>query len=356
MTLALTAIGVRLPPSRVSASFLGAAISSAYLPLYAKAGTHSRPHTVRRGVMSLSSPPYEAPILDQAESCEDAASAIVGELVSADPSAALRVRSVLHVQCTLNQQVLGSACLRLVHSYFKQPADVLAIGQLGTVGVPTALALLPHARSHDDAAALACVSASDKWVAPFYRRIPGLVTYGDAAAACMVAPAGLPRGGIAVIERIMTSCQPSGLDPWVDPADRHLDHLHDHARDCIETLLRPVPTDERRHLRLAGDDYAEGLGARVARSVGLEPLARSFPAGVHLASASPLAAIADGIASAQRERSACRLVVWTATMAGHAAALLVTCEPSARRIPGGWVGQDTDETTDRRSPAVADAC
>jgi hypothetical protein len=332
MTLVITALGIRLPPVRATASLLGAPISTAYVPLYAKAGAHSRPHTVRRGVMSLASPPYEAPIAAATESGEDAASAIVGELVSEDRATAERVGSIVHVQCTLNQQVLGSTCLRLVHEHFKPRTQALAIGQLGTAGVPTALALQARAGNGD----AACISTSDKWVAPFYRRIPGVVTYGDAAAACLVAHDGCRGSAIAVIEQVVTACRPSGLDPWVSPAEMQLGHLHDHARDCIETLLQHVPPVEQRDLRLAGDEYADGLGGRIAETVGLAMLQRSFPAGVHLASVSPLAAIADGIAAAQRDAKPCRLAIWTAGVAGHAAALLVTCYPTARRIANGW--------------------
>ncbi|WP_224360667.1 hypothetical protein [Hyalangium versicolor] len=337
LALRIAAVGVRLPASTHHTNRLGTVIHTAYGHLFEPAGTRSHPPTVRRGGVLVLSDKYSTPTAADAERTSDMASAAVADVLSAASTAAPHIRSIIHAQCTLDQQILGSACMRIGYDHFRHASTAITVGQLGTAGIPAVLRL---AAMDTAQGGLACISASDKWLAPFFRRVPGLVTHADAAAACLVASSDLISAPIAEIESVVASSQPPDHDLWTAPAERQLASVRALAERCITRLLQENPDVDRASLCLAGDDYETGLNSWLAQVTGIggECLDGPLP-GVHLSSPSPLAGLRTAVAAAVRMGRPVRAVIWTASPAGHAGALLVRCAPDAIATPTGWTSR-----------------
>lgn len=341
MPLALHAVATLLPRQKSHSNLLGTVLPAAYRHLYDPAGRRSRPPTVRRGSTMLYSAPYRAPSAEDDTRTTDLACDAVGRMLAAAPQAAERVQAVLHAQCTLDQQILGSTCLRIEHAHFRKAHAATTIGQLGTAGLPTVLRLAALALQETAGDALVCVSASDKWVAPFFRRVPGLVTYGDAAGACLVGAGGQVARPVAVIEAVQTSCRPLRHDLWTAPAEQQREAMLAHAAHTIACLLDSAAPQDRDALLLAGDGYGDDFSRRLAEATGIGGARLTGPCPeCHLSSAAPLFALHEAIEAAVRAGRWLSAVVWTASPAGHAGALLVRCAPDARAIPGGWMSAD----------------
>ena len=338
---AIYALATHLPANRTHDNLLGPVVRSANNHLFQPAGQFSRPSIVSRGVTRLASPAYEAPTADDRERTADLASRAVGKLVAAVPVAKGTVRTVFHSQCTLDQQLSGSGCLRIQDDYFAETQLSMMIGQLGTAGIPTVfrLALLSL-----DSQWLTCVSASDKWIAPFVRNVPGMLTYGDASAACL---AGAPRSEsapIATIEHIVTSCVPAPGDLWSTSVAVQRQYLLDHVHDVIESLLSQcpdLPHDERVSI---GDGYGRGFAEEVAAAWSAEPVANACP-DIHLSSASPLFALSRVVGLAVERGRELRALIWTVSQAGHAGAMLVRAFPDAQRSDDAWVALGMSTTS-----------
>lgn len=332
--LGVASIAVQVPPSAQHSSLLGSVMHSAYRHLFEAAGERSRPPTVRRGATRIPCEPYSAPTAGLEERASDLAVHVVGAMIAHSPFAKSKVRTVLHAQCTLDQQILGSACLRIAHEHFSSAMSAATVGQLGTAGVPTAFHLASLAAESDS---FICVSASDKWLAPFIRHIPGLATYADAAAACLV---GVERPGVAsvaVVESVVTSCRPPAFDLWRAPAQVQRESIFDHAQGCIAQLLEERHDLGRDALAIGGDGYCGDLSLRLAEHFGLRGgLLEELAPGCHLSAAAPLATLQSAVGAAVRRSSPLRALVWTATPAGHAAALLLRASPDAVATPNGW--------------------
>lgn len=346
--LKVMALVVDVPQAATHQSLLGAVAPQTYKHLFDEAGAFSRPSTVRRGVTRMYTDSYQAPALPAETRNSDQASRIVGHLAQAQPQAMAQVDTILHSQCTLDQQILGSTCLRLQQDHAKAASLTQTIGQNGTAGVAMALQLAGVLAQHGPRGAkgMTLVSASDKWMAPFYRRVPDVVTYGDASAACLIqadaAGTDSDEGAIAVIEDIVWREAPLSEDPWAEPAELVQARLAEWAATHVRTLMARMPADQLSHAVLAGDAYSHGLSEQVAEQAqwpGSLHLASDAgrSTGVHLSSASPLIAIADLVALATQRGHDIHAVIWTASLSGHAAAMRVRCSARARRIPLGWV-------------------
>jgi hypothetical protein len=327
LTMRIASLAVHVPPEQTHGSLLGTVSHAAYDHLFVAAGAHSRPPTVKRGATFLRSEEYRAPAAPVEERTSDLASRVVGQLLGGASTAAPHVRTVLHTQCTLDQQILGSSCLRVEHDHFSPTHSSLTIGQLGTAGVPTVLRLASMAVARGG---LACVSACDKWMAPFYRRVPGLVTYGDAAAACLVGGPEAVREPVAVIEAVATSCRPTARDLWTAPAAEQAEAVFQNARSCLAALLAEVPDLHRCALALGGDGYGRPMQQRLAQTFGIRGELLEGPCpDVHLSTASPLVALRAAIGLASARRQPLRARISTASPPGHAPAFLARCQPRA---------------------------
>jgi hypothetical protein len=280
---------------------------------------------------------YWAPVAGVAERTSDLASRAVGRALSAAPGAADEVRAILHAQCTLDQQMIASACLRIQTDHFQRASSVLMVGQLGTAGIPATLRL---AAMEVASGGLASVSASDKWMAPFVRRVPGLVTYGDAGGACLIGSLETVAAPVAVIEACATWCRSTTADLWTAPASEQREAVFALAKDCIAHLLDQVPDVRRAELLLAGDGYGRDMSDRLVAACGLSPrTVDERYADVHLSTAAPLWALRSIVAASARRGEAVRAVVWTASPAGHAGAMLVRCDGGAIETPDGWTSR-----------------
>jgi len=318
MRLAVAAIATCLPAERAHDSLLGTVVPGTYGHLYDPAGNHSRPPTVRRGATRMYSAPYRAPTAADEVRNSDLASQAVAAALAGFSDRGARIDTVYHTHCTLDQHLLDSACLRIEHDHAPGACHRMSVGQLGTAGVPTTLRLAAGVTR-----TLACVSASDKWLAPMVRRVPGVVIYGDASAACVVGAPASVAAPLALIEAIDTVCMPLAHSLWHAAPAVQLQFLADLAASAIEALLARHPDLARASLALAGDDYGAGFAAALQARCRLGGACLDGPhTGVHLSSAAPLFALARVIASAGKDSH--QAIVWTASTAGHAAAMLVT--------------------------------
>lgn len=348
MTFKLMALAVDVPQASTHQNLLGTVASQTYKHLFDEAGAFSRPSTVRRGITRMHTDSYQAPALPAETRNSTHASQLVGQLAQALPKAMAQVGTILHTQCTLDQQILGSTCLRLQQEHARQAHLTQTIGQNGTAGIGMALQLARVLSQSSDGASdeLMLISASDKWMAPFYRRVPDVVTYGDAAAACLIqaAPAstGLQDGALAVIEDIVWSEAPLHEEPWAEPAEVVQARLVEWAASQVHSLMAALPEAQRGQAILMGDAYSRALSEQVAQQSGWSGELRlasdaGRSTGVHLSSASPLVALADLMEVATQRGHDIDAVIWTASLSGHAAAMRVRCSANARRIPQGWV-------------------
>jgi hypothetical protein len=333
--IAIYALATHLPASKSHKTLLGSLIRSAYNHLYQPAGNFSRPSIVRRGVTSLPSPVYEVPTAEDQERTADLASVAVGKLLAASPRSKDAVSAIFHNQCTLDQQISGSACLRIQDDHFGQTELAMMIGQLGTAGIPTVFRLASLSLK---SGRLTCISACDKWIAPFVRRVPGVLTYGDASAACLAGKMEAASAPIAVIESIVTSCIPLRGDLWSTPAAAQRQYLLDHARNVIEILLSQHPDFRRDELVLIGDGYGSDFAAELSTSLRVASVP-NFQPDIHLSSASPLFAVSKAIGLAAERNRAQRSVIWTISQSGHAAAMLVRACLGAVEENGAWLAR-----------------
>jgi len=335
--LDLYALDLYLPPEVSHGSLLGAQEPFTYAHLFDPAGQWSRPPTVGRGVRAIACAAFDVPAAPAAERSTDMASRVVGRMLAGHRAQAAQVGTILHAQCTLDQQMLSSVPLRLRHDHLPGVPRYATIGQLGTAGVPTALRLaacppLPASAGRP----LTCVSAADKWIAPFVRHFPGLLSYGDAAAACLAAPSGGRAYAIAHVLDLEFSTRPLPYDLWTAPASVQEDFIFAHVQDCAERVRRR--SDFRRaDLRLIGDGMAAPLGERLAGSLGMARLPDA--AACHLSSASALFSIGAAIEAAAAREQILDALVWTASPGGQAAAMLVRCRPDAVRTQTGWAAR-----------------
>jgi hypothetical protein len=333
MMLDLHALDLHMPPSCGHKSLLGAQKPFTYKHLFDKAGRQSRPPTVRRGVMSMPCEAFDAPTADVDERTTDMASRVVGRMMTERTEA---VGSILHAQCTLDQQMLGSTCMRLRYDHFPTVQRYATIGQLGVAGLPTALRLAactPPSRTA--AGTLTCVSAADKWIAPFVQNFPELLVFGDAAAACLVAPSRNASLSPAIAHVLDIEVSNRGLpyDLWTAPAAMQADAMLSQLEACATSVLSR--TDCRRtDLVLIGDGTTASLGDRLAVRLGLVSMPPASP--IHLSSASCLFSIGEAIRTATESGDPLDALVWTASPGGQAAVMLVRCRPDAIATATGW--------------------
>lgn len=334
MTVALDILSVAtaVPPRRTHKSRLGAPSSGLYHHLYEPAGTFSRPEGIPRGVLTKWSAPYDAPAAEEGQRCSDLA---LEAATAAAGDRAATVGPIFHVQCTLDQQIVGSAALRLQHDLFSSATETMGLGQTGTAGVPTALRLAA-ATPLAGGRAIAVVAA-DKWIAPHYRR-KAETPHGDAAGCCL-----LGRDAERPVARLLdvhTVVAPPLADFWAADAATVEDHLAALVGPCIGALLAraDAPTGPR---AIVGDAPSSSLAARVAAAAGLPALPPRPGDDVHLGSAALLHAICRGVGQAVETGTPVELVAWTACASGNAGALLLRCDPGAVATLNGWTSFPT---------------
>ncbi|MDO5691104.1 MAG: hypothetical protein Q4G70_01295 [Pseudomonadota bacterium] len=363
MRLSILALTTDVPACQTQHSLLGTAAPQSHMHLLEQAGQFSRPATVEPGVMRLPADAYQAPTWPALARNSDQTAQVAGHLAQALAQPLAQTRAILHTQCTLDQQILGSTCLRLQQAYAPGSRLTQTISQNGTAGLATALRLASvwasmASAQHDGghrtsvnasiAQAPILVSAADKWMAPFYRRIPDVVTYGDAAAACLVREATAGDGAdphddqaIATVEEIALSEAPCDAEPWQEPPRQLHARLLEWASSQVAHVAQSLPPSQRAHAVLAGDAYSAALLEQVADTSAwggelLWPSQHGRSNHIHLSSASPLIALSDLVGLAVRRGKPIDAVIWMASLSGHAAALRVRCSHQARRMAHGW--------------------
>ncbi len=319
-----------MAPSVLHRSRLGAADANTYHHLYEPAGAFSRPTSVARGVTRQWCEPYNAPAAAAGVRISDLAVAAAHAAAAPFGRAPLDVTDVLHAQCTLDEQILSSVCLRVKSEVFARARDSVAIGQAGTTGAAVALGLAATIIGPDAAVA---ITSADKWIAPFFRK-RGDVPMADAAACCIVGRHPRPIARIVALHNLVGA----PLDDFwaADGAafDRHTTGLAIAAIEGLRQRIGSLPADAR----IAGDARTSATDETVSNRVAIRPLDAPIEGrrGIHLGSAALIAALDDGVAVAVARGVKIPLVLWTACPSGHAAAALVLCRPDARATTHGW--------------------
>ncbi len=337
MPLNIYAIASHLPKNQEHTNLLGPVMRNANNHLFTPAGHYSRPTIVGRGSTRIAHPPYEAPTAAPQERAADLTCYAVDKLVKGLPQSREAVDAVLHSQCTLDQQISGSCCLRLQDEFFRNAELTLTIGQLGTAGIPTVFELTDLSLKPRQ---LACVSAADKWLAPFVRKVPDIVTYGDASAACLIGKGDNNAQPIATIEKIAVSCTPSEGDIWKTSAKEQRLYLFKQARSVIDQLLTQSPDVGAEKPILIGDSYGSDFDFNLSSAFQMKSLPSQAP-DVHLSSAAPLFAISKMIAMAVASGRQQQAVIWTESQSGNAGAMLIRANPEAIKSGDAWLTPDT---------------
>ncbi len=342
MSIAISALCVQPAPVASQASLLGTPIASAYHHLYDEAGQFSRPNTVRRGVTRLYCPEFESAIADRSQRSADLASSAVSTLLRSTPTAGTQVQSIMHTQCTLDRQILGSNCLRIQYDHYPDALSAVSFGQLGTSALPTLFVLANHNLAQQPGLGVS-ITACDQWIAPFYRRIPGVVTYGDGAGACVVFAADKVHQPVAKVESVALKYRSLAPDLWSAAADEILDRLQELASECVGSLTGSLTQRQREDLIVIGDRYHGDLERRVAENCGLrDHQVRRQGNECHMSSFSLLASIDRAVTEAVREQRDRTALVWTASLSGHAGAMLVHCSAQSVQTDGAWYKTSTN--------------
>lgn len=336
MNIAIAALHVQPAPVATQASLLGTPIASAYHHLYDEAGEFSRPHTVRRGVTRMYCPEFESAIAERSQRSADLASNAVSTLLRPAPRTGALVRSIMHTQCTLDRQILGSNCLRIQYDHYPDAESAVSFGQLGTAALPTVFMLAKHNLELQPRQGIS-ITACDQWIAPFFRRIPGVVTYGDGAAACIALDADDIQQPVATVKSVALKYRSISSDLWSAAPDTILDQLNELASDCAGSLASSLTRQQREDLIVIGDRYHGDLDRRVAETCGLSDRQVLRQRGEsHMSSFSLLASIDEAVAEAVRGGRDRTALIWTASLSGHAGAMLIHCSAQALQTGGAW--------------------
>ena len=322
-------------PLRNHDSCQGPEIKEAYRHLLADAGRVSMPPDIATHSTNLLAA-YAAPTADETHRCSQLLSDAVGVLLEQQPSIKSDILNVFVTQCTLDQQILSSTCLRVCHEHVPGARIARTFGQMGTAGIATLMQLAMNEPSLGKSSKnLTCLVAGDKWLSPFYRHIPDLVTYADCAAASLFGPPG--TAAIADIEAISTSV--SGFDErlWKSPVEEQQSFLLNNIKGCISE----VATDEP-GLLLIGDNYHPKIRSLASILTGIPELSPltlqgNRSNGFHYSSASLFFSLDAALRESKRQNTPLRIVAWTASQSGHAGAIRALCYPSAALSGTTWM-------------------
>jgi len=334
LSLDISAIALEVPNIAVQKSKLGTMMPRAYSHLFDPAGDFSRPPTVRRGVTTMWSPAYDARVAKNEVRASDLASIAATSLSKELPDQAQRVAATIHTQCTLDQQILGSNCMRIGQECFDRASEVVTVGQMGTAGLPTALRLIESYST--EAGTLFAITAADKWIAPFYRRF-GDLTYSDCGG-CVLIGHDLEQP-LATISNISTLVRPSLEDPWNACSGQVNSFLENLAVDSILELLKESSNIDTNEVFILGDECGSTVHKKVSQRTGLSNLTSQTDSEeqTHSSSASLLVSLNSAIDYAEKNQKEITVAIWTASLSGHSGAILVKCFPSSQQIKHDWV-------------------
>ncbi len=324
MKLGITALSIDLPPTSVQYSRIGSFYPKTYLTLREPAGWLSRPPL---WFGDDGTDGYRVAVAGRDKHAPDMASDVIAKmlhLIDADP---VTVHTVMHCQATLNEQLLASSCLRIQHDHFSAAEMALTLGQMGTSGFMTGLKLarLQLQRHNHGAVAL---SASDKWVAPFARRFGTVAAFSDAAGCCLLESISESGSYLAEVLEIATAHLLPPTEFWRASDAQRADHLTAAAVMAIRKLIATSGYPLSKLDGIWGEPYGLDIPLRVRSEMGMANQ-QDEPdiAGSHESSAAPLASLARAQALATEQQRSTMNVVWSASLSGHAGAILVRCNP-----------------------------
>ncbi|UXI66198.1 hypothetical protein [Tahibacter amnicola] len=268
------------------------------------------------------SPPIAAESLRSAE-LADACCKRLAECLT--PSTQERVTNLVHCQCTLDQQVLGSTCLRIGFAHFPSVTRAITVGQLGTGGVPTALVL---ARTNLlGGLGATVVTAADKWMDPFERRYGDLVTFGDGAGALFVDAHDETRAALAVVHGITTHLVPQGRPFWDRPIDSVADEIIVNVTGAIGTALAQAGWTVDTTDLLVGENYGCGIPERIAAIAGFaDKCLLADRSDAHASSSAFIDNLMRTLALSAEQNRSLRCAIWSASLSGAIALTLVECD------------------------------
>lgn len=330
MSMGITALTVNLPQTSVQYSRLGTVYPATYRTLRDQAGKLSRPPL---WFGDDGTDGYRVATAPRDAQAPDMTSAAIADLLTESSVDTENVHTIMHCQATLNEQLLASSCLRIQHEYFNHASLSLTLGQMGTAGFMTGLKLAQlQLKQQTNQHGMVALSASDKWVSPFPRRFGGVVAYDDAAGGCLLQSTATEGEYIAEVLAVAATHGGLSIDFWQASDEQRAEQLVANAAAAV----REVISDSDYQLSDLDDVYGEPYGmdipARVLNELQVENLQKitSMPIS-HESSVAPLAALNRACKQADECQRCTLNVIWSASLSGHAGAMLVRCHPSARK-------------------------
>ncbi|SMF37463.1 hypothetical protein [Pseudobacteriovorax antillogorgiicola] len=225
--------------------------------------------------------------------------AVLIENISADISDIRGLRHI-HSQCTINDNFLGSRCLRIHHEH-GLPCESIAIDQVGTAGIGASLMLLGLSRSQG------CVllTCADQWLSPFTTTSIEGFSYQDACGALFLGSSFTDQT-IATIE-------------WISSFSGHKSESHENLFQSFSIWLSRLVRDKASSPDLViGEAYPTYLTKHIGSVLTVSNVAPARSS--HEASAAAIASIVEGSKSLQNGG---RALIWSLSLSGHGYAFFV---------------------------------
>ncbi|MDK2125938.1 hypothetical protein [Parachitinimonas caeni] len=329
MSLLIEAINLYRAPARAVASPLGSEVPEIYKHLLGPSGSFSRPPAAPVWADQWQAPDYALPV-EASERCSgEMAEVAARALAAALPEGTVATAGgVLHCQATLSQSIVASNCLRVKNSCSPKSRVVQALSQLGVGAVPAALALSAAYLSGPLLGGRVLLSASDKWIQPFFRGYADLVNFGDAAGAVLISAPAEDRQGIAKVVGWKHLLAADTTPIWQQPRQRLADLLVDGVLKVALPLLERAQAEEHPVELIIGEPLAEDVVTRIAQALAAPSDNTGVSQRAHLSSAEALNGLLTGVRHANRLGRPVRVLIWTASMPGVFGALLADCYPA----------------------------
>lgn len=332
MKLGIIAMDCQQPDISLQFSRMGTFINRSYLHLHSPAGRLSRPPA---WAGDDGTKPYKVAEAHGKTGAADLASKSVERLKVELKENADGVDSILHCQSTINEPAVASSCLRIQYEHFQEAHSTLTLGQMGTSGISTAM-LLANMQIQRRGYRRVLVSASDKWISPFVRHFGSLTTFCDGAGSCLIESYQSNKNYLAEILALAVTNSAPPPDFWRSEPATHADHLVNNAVAAINNLAASATDDIDQIDTIYGEPYGLDVNARIHGAVkekyGIDCKLHRYDENFHASSAAPLAAMQCALDTATAANKPQLNLIWSASMSGHAGAMLVRCYPSRANV------------------------
>lgn len=246
-------------------------------------------------------------------------------LASLPESVADDILQQLHCQATLSEQILESICLRVATSCLKKVERALALDQIGTAGVATALQLAALFAERTGRSTL--ITAADAWRAPFCGDFSPLLRYADAAAAMVVASERSQQPALGRIEAVACRHLTQRGPFWQRAPQTVAAALASEVVAAAGQALKQAGWTSEQVDLVIGEPIGCGVPTEVAAQCGWGAVQREPVEVEHLSSAALMASIQQAVSLAGERDRPLECLAWCASPEGHVAALALTAYP-----------------------------